>query len=276
MWGLFYFFSILLLFAFCGYRLWIWYKRKEQQEEEDRRRSREEINRHIEMMRLKAERQESIRKKRLRAEQARKQTKQEEPKEPEREEPIPPEYDIETDNPFKEFIAPNPYNPDTIEGIAHPYKEMERLERETEQKFSTLPADFSNKRKLYRAMYREGSSTGELSKMENALTGLYSLALFYVFCYGSGSGNKGVLGGDAMRANAYLYKKPKTVDYLKQFTYKENGKITGCRFLSDLDWKHFVKLWGENEKSLDIRSLFQKFPGLPLFSDSSSLPSDTI
>lgn len=165
-------------------------------------------------------------------------------------------------NPFVDLIAPNPYESDSIEAIRYQYNEPYRLEDEIARKYHTYPSDFNDGRKKYRAMYKEGKTSGDIAKLKDALSGLYNLALFYVFCYGSGDGNKGYPGFVCTNVNAYLYKNPESLEQLKQFSYEKNGKIKGCMFLSDLDWKHFEHMWGPSDKCLDLRSLLPYFPGI--------------
>lgn len=123
------------------------------------------------------------------------------------------------------------------------------------------PAKLKARRTELRKLYREAIAAGDEAKEIEALNGLYQYALLVVYCYGPFDNNGSVIGwqyGEAIKA---LWKN----DVEKVFSileYKKDGRIKDCKCLSETDWKHFEKRWGQINGEVDLRNLFGSYPGL--------------
>lgn len=127
--------------------------------------------------------------------------------------------------------------------------------------FDPIPASFKDKRKECRDRYIQGKKDNDTGAMQGSLMDLYLLGLIYVYCYGSRDGNKGVIGWEYNNAIIALYNSPDIIKYFKEFSYKDNGQIWGCKFISSQDWGRFESVWGLRGEMFDLRDVLDDFPG---------------
>jgi hypothetical protein len=70
------------------------------------------------------------------------------------------------------------------------------------------------------------------------------LAFLAVICYQTHDCKAGVVGGDCDQALKLRKQIPSNLNV----SYKENGYITYCNFLSINDWKLFINVYGDTNK----------------------------
>lgn len=123
------------------------------------------------------------------------------------------------------------------------------------------PASLNAKRLELRKKYRDAVEEGDVNKETEALSELYRYGLLVVYCYGGYEGGKSVLGWQYDNALNGLWSND--VEHIfSMIEYKKDGRIKGCRFLSERDWQHFEKRWGKVNGEVDLKNLVGDYPGL--------------
>lgn len=116
--------------------------------------------------------------------------------------------------------------------------------------FSNLnpaPAVFAEERKKYRTLIRKYKKEKDIDNLKRTLKNFYNLAILVVVCYGSHDCKSGVVGHDYDLAIGRVKKIGKKIN----FSFKENGYIKNCNFISNNDWKQFISVFGEIDKEID-------------------------
>jgi len=106
------------------------------------------------------------------------------------------------------------------------------------------PAVFSEERKRFRALISKYKKRNEIDKLKATLDQYYNLAVLVTLCYGEHDCNSGVIGWQYDEAINTVKKMCKKINY----SFESNGIIKKSNFISQNDWKAFVKVFGENNK----------------------------
>lgn len=129
--------------------------------------------------------------------------------------------------------------------------ERKKIEKDNKEAFveksfhSIAPAFFRAVRTECRTEFRDARKAGDRDSMEKALSMLYRYACEFVFCYGSDDNSKGVIGAVYDEAVNRVYNDRDIFAGFADWSYQRNGRIEGCRYLSEMDWKHFADVWPE-------------------------------
>ena len=124
--------------------------------------------------------------------------------------------------------------------------EQNNMEAFVEKYFHSItPAFFRAVRTECRTEFRDARKAGDRDSMEKALSMLYRYACEFVFCYGSDDNSKGVIGAVYDEAVNRVYNDRDIFAGFADWSYQRNGRIEGCRYLSEMDWKHFADVWPE-------------------------------
>ena len=110
------------------------------------------------------------------------------------------------------------------------------------------PAVFAEERKKYRTLIRKYKKENDTDNLKRTLKNFYNLAILVVVCYGSHDCKSGVAGHDYDLAIGRVKKVGKKLN----FSFKENGYIKNCNFISNNDWKQFISVFGEVNKKIDL------------------------
>ena len=110
------------------------------------------------------------------------------------------------------------------------------------------PAVFREERKRFRELIRKFKKEKRDKDLEVVLNQYYQLSVLVTACYGSHNCNSGVAGHQYENAIKLVKNICKKIKY----SYQENGKISQSSFISDNDWKTFIKVFGDNQKSLTV------------------------
>lgn len=119
--------------------------------------------------------------------------------------------------------------------------------------FSNLnptPAVFNEERKKYRILIKKYKKENNFDNLNRTLKNYYNLAILVVLCYGSHDCKTGVAGYDYDLAIKRIKKFGKKLN----FSFKENGYIKNCNFISNNDWKQFISVFGEVDKEIDPKN----------------------
>lgn len=119
--------------------------------------------------------------------------------------------------------------------------------------FSNLnptPAVFNEERKKYRILIKKYKKENNFNNLNRTLKNYYNLAILVVLCYGSHDCKSGVAGYDYDSAIKRIKKFGKKLN----FSFKENGYIKNCNFISNNDWKQFISVFGEVDKEIDPKN----------------------
>ena len=112
------------------------------------------------------------------------------------------------------------------------------------------PAVFREERKRFRELIRKYKKEKNIKDLEITLNQYYLLSVLVTACYGNHNCNSTVAGHQYDDAINLVQKICKNINY----SYQENGKITNSTFISDNDWKIFIKIFGDNKKSFTVRA----------------------
>ncbi len=110
------------------------------------------------------------------------------------------------------------------------------------------PAVFREERKRFRELIRKFKKEKNDKDLEVTLNQYYQLSVLVTACYGNHNCNSGVAGQQYENAIKLVKNICKKIKY----SYQENGKISQSSFISDNDWKTFIKVFGDNQKSLTV------------------------
>ena len=110
-----------------------------------------------------------------------------------------------------------------------------------------LPAVFNEERKKYRTLIKKYKKEDNTNNLNRTLKNYYNLAILVVLCYGSHDCKSGVTGHDYDLAIKRVKKFGKKLN----FSFKENGYIKNCNFISSNDWKQFISVFGEVNKEIN-------------------------
>jgi len=119
--------------------------------------------------------------------------------------------------------------------------------------FSNLnptPAVFNEERKKYRILIKKYKKENNFDNLNRTFKNYYNLAILVVLCYGSHDCKSGVAGYDYDLAIKRIKKFGKKLN----FSFKENGYIKNCNFISNNDWKQFISVFGEVDKEIDPKN----------------------
>lgn len=106
------------------------------------------------------------------------------------------------------------------------------------------PAVFREERKRFRALIRKYKKENSLEELRLTLDQYYKLALLAYACYGEHDCNSGVIGWQYDKAVGIVKEISNKIDQ----TYKTHGYIENSNFISQNDWKEFVRVFGESSK----------------------------
>jgi len=119
------------------------------------------------------------------------------------------------------------------------------------EEFNYYPASFTNKRTEFRTMIRTAKKNKE--PLEDILNSYYNLCVIQQILYGYYPTKNGVNGfyGNIIEI---MLKKINQNDL--KFSFSDNGYIDKSEFISQTDYKNFVKCFGVTEKSTDYKLMY--------------------
>jgi len=110
------------------------------------------------------------------------------------------------------------------------------------------PAVFREERKRFRALIRKYKKENKNELLKEVLNEYYSLAILVTFCYGEHDCNSGVSGRMYDEAIKIVNQRCNKIN----FSYLDNGRIENSGFISNNDWKTFIKVFGEVDNILNL------------------------
>jgi len=113
------------------------------------------------------------------------------------------------------------------------------------------PAVFREERKKFRELIRKFKKEKNTDSLKITLNQYYQLAVLVTTCYGEHDCNSGVRGNQYESAIKIVRNVCKDIDY----SYITHGKIEKSNFISENDWKTFIKFFGNNKNSLNVNKL---------------------
>jgi hypothetical protein len=119
------------------------------------------------------------------------------------------------------------------------------------------PAVFREERKRFRALIRKYKKENRIELLEQVLNDYYGLAVLATFCYGEHDCNSGVSGRMYDEAIKIVNKVCNKINFL----YLDYGIIENSSFISNNDWKIFIKVFGKVDKQLTSNILEEKNNG---------------
>ena len=115
------------------------------------------------------------------------------------------------------------------------------------------PAVFSEERKRFRALVRQYKKEDKTELLKTTLTQYYNLSILVTLCYGNHNCNSAVSGNEYNEAVQIVNK---VCEYIN-FSFLHNGIIINSEFISNNDWKTFIKIFGENNKKFNPQKEIQ-------------------
>ena len=109
------------------------------------------------------------------------------------------------------------------------------------------PAVFREERKRFRALIRQYKKENRVELLKITLTEYYNLSILVTLCYGNHNCNSAVAGYEYNEAIKII---SKVCEHIS-FSFLDNGVILNSKFISNNDWKTFIKTFGENTKEFN-------------------------
>ena len=109
------------------------------------------------------------------------------------------------------------------------------------------PAVFREERKRFRALIRQYKKENQIELLKITLTQYYNLSILVTLCYGTHNCNSAVSGNDYNKAIEII---SNVCEHIS-FSFLDKGVILNSEFISNNDWKTFVKTFGENTKEFN-------------------------
>ncbi len=113
--------------------------------------------------------------------------------------------------------------------------------------FNPTPAIFTEERKNYRYLVKKFINENDIENTKKALLEFYNLAFLSTLCYPNYDFDLGVTGE--------LYEKAtKIVEFygdLLDYSFEKNGYLDNCKYLSNRDYKIFIKIYGDTKIHTD-------------------------
>lgn len=116
------------------------------------------------------------------------------------------------------------------------------------------PAVFREERKRFRALIRQYKKENKVELLKTTLTQYYNLSILVTLCYGNHNCNSAVAGNEYNEAIQIINKVCKSIN----FSFLHDGIIIGSGFISNNDWKTFIKTFGENNKEFNPQKEIQQ------------------
>jgi uncharacterized protein (DUF433 family) len=120
------------------------------------------------------------------------------------------------------------------------------------------PAVLRKQRKEYREKIRKLKKANDIDNLIAVLNEYYNLAVLVTFNYGSHDVKSGVIGWEAdlakLVSDAYFP--------LLSYSFETHGYIKNTGYITENDWKDFVKAFGETDKKFDAESMVELDPAL--------------
>ena len=113
------------------------------------------------------------------------------------------------------------------------------------------PAVFREERIKFRTLIRNLKKEKNLDDLKNVLNQYYQLGVMFTVFFGDSDSSSSFGGNARMDAQEMIPKICKEI----QYTYLENGRIFNCNYISENDWKNFVKVFGMNNNFFDVQSI---------------------
>ena len=113
------------------------------------------------------------------------------------------------------------------------------------------PAVFREERIKFRTLIRKLKKEKNIDELKNVLNQYYQLGVMFTLFFGDSDSSSSFGGNARMNAQEMIPKICKEI----QYTYRENGRIFNCNYISENDWKNFVKVFGMNNNSFDGQSI---------------------
>lgn len=113
------------------------------------------------------------------------------------------------------------------------------------------PAVFREERKRFRELIRTFKKEKNIDNLKTTLNQYYQLAVLVTVCYGEHDCNSGVRGNQYDNAIKIVKNICKEIDY----SYITHGKIENSNFISENDWKTFVKVFGDNTNNFNTNAI---------------------
>ncbi len=113
------------------------------------------------------------------------------------------------------------------------------------------PAVFREERKRFRELIRTFKKEKNIDSLKTTLNQYYQLAVLVTVCYGEHDCNSGVQGNQYDNAIKIVKNICKEIDY----SYLKHGKIEKSNFISENDWKTFVKVFENNTNTFNTNKL---------------------
>jgi len=108
-------------------------------------------------------------------------------------------------------------------------------------------AVFREERKRFRELIRTFKKEKNIENLKTALNQYYQLAVLATVCYGEHDCNSAVGGIQYDNAIKIVKNICKKINY----SYTTHGKIVKSNFISENDWKTFIKIFGNNTNSFN-------------------------
>ena len=113
------------------------------------------------------------------------------------------------------------------------------------------PAVFREERKKFRKLIRTFKKEKNIDNLKTVLNQYYQLAVLVTVCYGEHDCNSAIAGFQYETAIKTVKNICKKIDY----TYTTHGKIVKSNFISENDWKTFIKFFGNNTNNLNVNEV---------------------
>jgi len=106
---------------------------------------------------------------------------------------------------------------------------------------------------LFRALIRQYKKEDKTELLKTTLTQYYNLAILVTLCYGNHNCNSAVSGNEYNKAIQIINNVCEDIN----FSFLHNGIIINSEFISNNDWKTFIKIFGENNKKFNLQKEIQ-------------------